>query len=79
MIVVTVDLVSAVSPTRDKQLAQLHICNIGGTKTRRNYSVRAFGPSGKPGKSGEVHDYPAEDVAVLNLVRRAIEAAGYMK
>jgi hypothetical protein len=79
LIIVTVDLKSAISESRDKRLATLHISNIGGGKTRRNYSVQTFGGSGRPGKSGEVHDYPAEAVAVLNLVRRAIEAAGYTR
>jgi len=80
MIVVNVDLKSAISTTRDRHLATLHISNTAtGTKTRRNYAVRAFGPAGKPGKRGEVLDYPAEDVSVLNLVRRALEAAGYTR
>ncbi len=79
MIVVNVDLKSAISSARDRHLATLHICNIGGTKTRGDYSVQAFGQSGNPGKSGTVKDYPREAVAVLNLVRRALEAAGYTK
>ena len=79
MIIVSVDLKSAVHPSRDKHLATLHICNIGGGLHKRDYSIQAYGPSGKPGKRGEIKDYPAEDVAVLNMVRRAIEAAGYTK
>lgn len=79
MIVVNVELVSAIHESRSKRLATLTICNVGGTKTRGDYSVQAYGASMKPGKSGEVKNYPREAVAVLNLVRRAIEAAGYTK
>jgi len=77
MIIVTVDLKSAISESRDRRLATLHICNVGGTKTHGDYSVRAYGPQGNPGKAGEVKNYPRGAVAVLNLVRRALEAAGY--
>lgn len=79
MIVVTVALVSANGSDRNRQLAQVHIANVGGTKTRGDYSVKIFGPSGKPCMTGLVQNYPRKDVAVLNLVRRAIEAAGYVK
>lgn len=79
MIVVTVDLVSAISRTRDCRLAQLHISNVGGTETLGDYEVKTFGQNGGAGKTGRVERYPRKAVGILNLVRRAIEAAGYTK
>lgn len=80
MIIVTVDLISGISESRNRRLATLHIINDGtGSKTRGNYIVQAYGPSGQKGKSGAVKDYPREAVSVLNLVHRALQEAGYTK
>lgn len=79
MIVVSVDLHSAVHPSRNRHLATIHIANVGGTEARANYQVKTYGPKGRVGRRGSVNDYPRKSVAVLNLVRRAIEVAGYNK
>ncbi len=79
MIVVSVDLLSAIHPSRSRNLAKIHISNIGGSQTRGDYAVQTYGAKGRPAKKGVVHGYPRESVAVLNLVRQAIAAAGYTK
>lgn len=80
MIVVSVDLASAIHPSRSRRLAMLHIVNDGGgTATHGSYDVIAYGAGGHSGKKGRVEHYPRKAVAVLNLVHRAIEAAGYTK
>lgn len=80
MIVVTVELRSAIHPSRDRRLGTLEIVNDGsGGKARRNYDATFRGPTGRPGKLGRVVGYPTERVAVWNLIRRACEEAGYRK
>ena len=79
MIVVEVRLISAISPHRNRTLGRLYIRNIGGTETKGDYEVEAFGPAGARGKRGVVVGYPRKAVSPLNLVRRALEAAGYTK
>ena len=79
MIIVEVKLISAISPARNRALGRLHISNIGGTKTKGDYEVKAFGPAGHPGKRGFVRGYPRLAVSPMNLVRRALEEAGYTR
>lgn len=79
MIVVNVSLLSAVHPSRDRELVKLHISNVGGTETRGDYEVQIIHPSGKAGKSGRVENYPRKAIAVGNLIRQALEAVGYTK
>lgn len=79
MIIVNIDLKSAISTDRDRHLGTLHICNIGGTKALGDYSIQVFSPKGKLGRQGLVRDYPRESISVLNLVRRALFATGYSK
>lgn len=86
MIVVSVKLVSAISPTRDKELARVHICNVGGTNERGEYACYALHGSGKeqldkhianPKRRGHVKNYPRLRLHVLNLVAEALDAMGY--
>jgi hypothetical protein len=80
MIIVKVELVSAIHSSRNRQLAEMHITNDGnGTDAVGHYDVRTFGENGKPARKGRVENYRRKEVAVLNLVRQAIEAAGYTK
>jgi hypothetical protein len=83
MIVVRVELWSAITGKKS-ELARMHICNVGGTVKRGNYSARTFhGRSaayldkGRVARTGEVKDYPRLAVHVWNLVRRALEAMKY--
>ena len=80
MIRVTVELLSAIHPSRNRRLGSLDIANDGtGARTLRNYVATFRGPAGRPGKTGRVTGYPADQVAVWNLIRRACEEAGYKK
>jgi len=80
VIVVTVDLVSARGPSRDRRLGTLNLTNDGtGSKTMGNYDAAFFGPSGGLGKRGHVAGHQREAVSIWNLVRRACEEAGYTK
>lgn len=79
MIVVDITLISA-RTGKTARLGRLHISNDGtGGKTRGNYNVEAFKSlMGRP-RRARVENYPRKAVSVFNLVRRAIEAAGYTK
>ncbi|MCA6108120.1 hypothetical protein [Bradyrhizobium cenepequi] len=83
MIVVRVELHSAITG-RITELARAHICNIGGTATKGNYSVSTLRGRDKEAfdrrvvqRSGEVRDYPRLSVHVWHLVARALIAMGY--
>lgn len=80
MIVVTVDLQSARHHSRNRRLATVLISNDGtGSATYGNYDVEVLGAKGRTSRRGRVVRYPRQQVAALNLVRRACEAAGYTK
>ena len=80
MIRVTAELISAISPSRNRHLGELLIANDGtGSDTKSNYNAQFKGEHGGSGKSGTVLDYPRKAVAIWNLIRRACEAAGYTK
>jgi hypothetical protein len=84
MIIVTVDLVSAVTG-QTKQLARMHICNDGtGTKSVGDYDVTTFrGRDAEAlerrasSRTGRVEGYPRTSLHVWNLVSRALAACGY--
>lgn len=81
MIIVTVELKSAIADSRSKVLGRLIICNDGTavSNARGNYTAEFFGSSGGAGKKGRVENYPRLAVSIWNLVRRACETAGYTK
>lgn len=94
MIVVNVHLDSAISRTRDKELARVHIANVGGTDELGDYRATSLrGRSteqldqGIINRTGEVHGFARnrEHVLarnrehVLNLVCKALIAMGYGK
>ena len=84
MIVVSVKLVSAIHPSRSKELARMHICNVGGTEDRRDYSVETFrGRDSKAldkrivNRAGSVTDHPSPAIHVWHLVYEALKAVQY--
>lgn len=80
MIKVTVELVSAIDPSRSRLLGTAIIANDGaGSVTRGNYNAQFYGGTGGSGKQGRVENYPRKAVSIWNLLRRSIEAAGYTK
>jgi hypothetical protein len=87
MLVVTVFLDSAISPTRDKELARMHISNIGaGDPGRWNYDVKTLRGRSKEeldkrvmNRQGTVENVPSDDHHVWHLVAEALKAVEYDK
>lgn len=85
MIVVNVDLKSAISRTRDKRLAQFVIINdnSGGDRLRNYDCISYHGRSEAElakrtvQRQGRVEGHLADAVHVLNLVAKALTAMGY--
>lgn len=86
MIVVKVELLSAV--TGDTTLLNsVVIDNQGGTVKRRNYRCRSYRKRLDPElaiigrkpplREGQVLDHPSDQVSVLTLLRKSLEAMGY--
>lgn len=83
MIVVRVELHSAVTG-KVSELARMHICNIGGTATKGDYSCTTLRGRSKadldrrtPQRNGFVRKYPRLAVHVWHLVARSLVAMGY--
>lgn len=87
MIRVTVELVSA-STGAVTTLAQMHVCNEGGTKALGDYGVYVQRGRSAPAladswarrvftRTGKFGNYPRERLHVWNLVLCALVAAGY--
>lgn len=62
-----------------ERLGTLEIANVGGTRERGNYAVRARGKRGTllPKRVGTVLDHPRLTDPVFVLARKALQAAGY--
>lgn len=75
MIVVTIELRSAVSRDRDKVLGVVGIANDGtGDADRASYdAVASRGPRGKS-YVGRVEGFPKKSRSALELLRRALNA-----
>jgi hypothetical protein len=88
MLIVTVFLDSAISPTRDKELARMHISNIGGSRETGlwNYDVRTYRGRSKEEldrrvitRQGKIDEVPSDDHHVWYLVGEALKAIEYDK
>ena len=89
MIVVSVQLDSAISPTRDRELARVLIANEGsGTAddSLHDYSCVSLRGRSKEQldrrvvqRRGKVTNHPRQAEHVLNLVAKALIAMGYGK
>jgi hypothetical protein len=84
MIVVSVQLVSAIHPSRSKELARMTICNIGGDNTRGNYEVQTYIGRSKEAldkrivnRTDVVTNYPRLAIHVWHLVYEALKALKY--
>jgi hypothetical protein len=85
MIVVSVQLVSAIHPSRSKELARMEICNDGGgDDARGSYDVRTLRGRDKDtldkrivNRRGRVSDYPRLAIHVWHLVFEALKAVEY--
>lgn len=81
MIVVRVELHSALT-RKVTELARMHICNFGGSRTVGHYEVRTLrGRSAKDldrhivQRTGTVMNHPRLDQHVWHLVAKALSAA----
>lgn len=85
MIVVSVQLVSAIHPSRSKELARMTICNIGdGSETHGNYEIKTYRGRSKEAldkrivnRAGSVSNYPRLALHVWHLVYEAMKALNY--
>jgi len=75
MIVVKVELHSAITG-EVTTLCQATICNDGkGTYTRGNYNVRLFGKNGREMSHGFISAWPRKSKHVWHLILKALEAS----
>jgi len=86
VIVVSVQLDSAISPTRDKELARVLIANVGGTDTLGDYKCVSLRGRSKEQldrrvvqRQALVENHPRQAEHVLNLVAKALVKMGYGK
>jgi hypothetical protein len=84
MIVVSVQLVSAIHPGRSKELARMEICNVGGDNEIGEYDVRTLRGRDKNqldkrtiNRQGKVSNYPRLAIHVWHLVAEALKAVNY--
>jgi hypothetical protein len=84
MIVVSVQLVSAIHPSRSKELARMEICNVGGDNEVGEYDVRTLRGRDKEQldkhaitRQGKVSNYPRLALHVWHLVSEALKAVNY--
>jgi hypothetical protein len=77
---VTVELISAIDPSRDRLLGVMEITNDGrGSKTVGDYDVKTRGPAGRVAALGRVLRHRRQADPIWNLVRKACVAAGYVR
>lgn len=83
MIVVRVELHSAITG-QVSELARMHICNIGGTATKGDYSCTTLRGRSKADldrrtsqRTGFVRKYPRLAIHVWHLVARSLVVMGY--
>ena len=88
MIVIRVELDSAIHPSRDIELARMEIANecTNPKKTHGNYTARTLRGRGKgmldrraTQRHTEIKDFPREAEHVWNLVAKALTKMGYGK
>jgi len=88
VIVVSVQLDSAIHPSRDMELARLEIANRGDhpRKSYGNYTARTLHGRGKKMLDRrqtqlhtEIEDFPREAEHIWNLVAKALTQMGYGK
>lgn len=77
MIRITVELISAVHPSRSKLLGVMHIANTGtGTAARSDYTCGLVDRTGRTYQTGQVLGHPRKAVSMWRLVCAALKAVG---
>ena len=81
MIVVKIELISAISRSRNRSLGMIEISNDGTSKNKTvgHYNIKVLNPEGRVLRRGRVEGHKRSEVSIFNLVRKAIEQAGYDK
>lgn len=77
MILVKIELVSAIHPSRSRELGRIKIVNDGsGTSNRGNYIAQLMrrGTTDKVLKTTVIQNYPRNAYSVWELVRRILQA-----
>jgi hypothetical protein len=79
MIIVDMQLQSAISPDRDRTLGRVLIINDGEPTDARlhNYRVEAISTVGRVFRRGNVRDWPRDSRSPLQLLTAALKALGY--
>lgn len=79
MIVIPIQLKSAISSTRDATLGTIVIVNDGKSTNpnRGNYHVQMRSKSGRVIRTAEIKDHARKSLPVGTLVRKALEAMKY--
>lgn len=80
MILIKIELISAVSASRSRELGRMYISNDGTllSAERGNYEVRLMrkGTTDVVQKATRVEDYPKKSAVIWSLVARALKNLG---
>lgn len=68
MIIVRVELDSAVAESRDRLLGTVVICNVGSSTTHGDYEYELQRPGGRR-RTGTVRGFPRKQKSALSLLR----------
>ena len=76
MIVVTAELLSAITPDNDAHLCSVEICNDGGMErdTRADYDVTLYDRGGRRLRTARVENWPRKARPAWRLVQAAFAA-----
>jgi hypothetical protein len=79
VIVVEMNLQSALSNSRDRHLGSIRISNDGKptNMTRHNYDVEVLGVKGQTIRRGRLENWPRDSKSPMQLLGAALDACGY--
>lgn len=72
MIRVTVELISAISPKRNRILGTAEIANVAGTQMRAHYRYKIYGKAGKKMHEGTLRNIPRKQTLGWDLLLLAL-------
>lgn len=79
MVIVKIELVSAIDPRRSREIGRMVIHNTGeGTEDHGNYGIRLMrrGTTDVVQKTASVENFPRKSAVVWKLVARALKNLG---
>lgn len=65
---IEVELISGISPKRNKHKATIEIANVGGTKTSGTYRYTITGSEGRLMNSGHIEGFPRKKLHAVDLL-----------